>query len=149
MTTRVVGVGSELRGDDAAGLLVARLLRDAVPPGVDVRESDGDVGRLLELMDGVDRLLLVDAAADGRAPGTVRRLGPAGAGTTARASTHLLGVAEALGLATALGGLPPRVALYTISGASFAGRRVTPAVLAGARAAAAAVLRELRDDRGS
>lgn len=146
MTARVIGVGSELRGDDAAGLLVARLLRDRAPAGVDVRESDGEVGLLLELMAGVDRLLLVDAAVDGHPPGTVRRLGATGAGATARATTHRLGPAEALGLAEALGALPASVGLYTISARSFHGARVTPAVAAGVRAAAAAILRELAAD---
>lgn len=144
--TRVIGVGSELRGDDAAGLLAARLVRDAAPAGVDVRESDGEIGMLLQLMAGIDRLLLVDAAADGHPPGTVRRLGPAGARMSATATTHRLGPAEALGLAAALGELPPVVGLYTISARSFEGAGVTSAVASGARAAAAAILRELAGD---
>src|SRR5215469_10174685 len=67
--TRVIGMGAEDRGDDAAGLLVARLLRVAAPPGVEVHESAGDAGSLLELIEGADRVILVDAARGGT-PGT-------------------------------------------------------------------------------
>ena len=51
-------------------MLVARLLRVAAPPGVEVRESTGDACRLLELFEGADRVVLVDAARGPGAPGT-------------------------------------------------------------------------------
>ena len=57
---RVIGVGAEARGDDAAGLLVARLLGAAAPPDVEILESAGDAGDLLTLLEDADRVLVVD-----------------------------------------------------------------------------------------
>lgn len=86
--TRVIGIGAEDRGDDAAGLLVARLLQVAVPPGVEVYECAGDAGRLLELFEGADRVVLVDAARGAGARGTVERV-PLGAALASSVhSTH-------------------------------------------------------------
>jgi hydrogenase maturation protease len=143
VTTRVIGVGVELRGDDAAGLLVARRLGGRVGPDVEVIETDGEVARLLELLEGAGRVVLADAARDGLPPGTVRRLDPASVGVPVRSSTHGLGVAEALGLAAAMGRPPRQVSVYSISGGRFEPGPATPAVRAGARAAAARILDEL------
>jgi len=104
--TRVIGIGAEDRGDDGAGLLVARLLRVAAPPGVEVRESTGDAGRLLELFEGADRVVLVDAARGPGAPGTAEAVPPGAAQPLSVQSTHGLSLAEALGVAAELDILP-------------------------------------------
>jgi hypothetical protein len=75
--TRVVGLGAEDCGDDTAGLLVARLVRAAAPPGVEVLECAGDAGVQLESLDGADRVIVVDAAR-GRRQSLVRRGGHVG-----------------------------------------------------------------------
>jgi len=139
---RVIGVGVDDRGDDAAGLLVARLLRAAAPPGVEVVESAGDAGDLLTLLEGAGRVVLVDAARGGRPAGAVE-LVPAGAALRSAArSTHGLGVAEALGLAEALGTLPGAVRLYAVHGAAFDPGPPSAAVRTGARTAAERILRD-------
>ncbi len=84
VVTRVIGIGAEDRGDDAAGLLVARLLRHAVPPGVDVHESAGDAGGLLALLEGAGRVVIVNAAHGGGVPGSAERV-PLGAALRSRA----------------------------------------------------------------
>lgn len=77
MTRRVVlvGIGNPLRGDDAAGCLVARRL--AGTPGLTVVPSDEtperDVPRIVDLKP--DLVILADAVAMGRPPGTVEVLG--------------------------------------------------------------------------
>jgi hydrogenase maturation protease len=139
---RVIGMGAEDRGDDAAGLLVARLLRTAAPPGVQVHESSGDAGGLLELVEGADRLVLVDAARGGGAPGTVECVPLTAALRSPVHSTHGLGLAEALGVATQLGILPPLVRMYVVYGRSFDPGPVTAEVAAGVGAAADLILRD-------
>jgi hydrogenase maturation protease len=140
--TRVIGMGAEHRGDDAAGLLVARLLRVAAPPGVEVHESAGDAGSLLELVEGADRVVLVDAARGAGAPGTVECV-PLGAPSLPPVrSTHGMGLAEALGVASELGILPPVVRIYVVYGRSFDPGPVTAEVAAGIDAAAELILRE-------
>jgi Ni,Fe-hydrogenase maturation factor len=50
--TLVIGIGNPDRGDDAAGLAVARNVRAAAPAGVAVIELDGDQLALLDAWDG-------------------------------------------------------------------------------------------------
>lgn len=147
--TRVIGIGAEDRGDDAAGLLVARLLQVAAPPGVEVYESAGDAGRLLELLEGADRVVLVDAARGAGAPGTVERV-PLGAALPSSVhSTHGLRLAEALGVASELGSLPPVVRVYVVYGRSFEPGPLTLEVAAGIGPAAELILREELASPGS
>jgi hydrogenase maturation protease len=139
--TLVVGVGNEDRGDDALGPLAARLLGDMLtgdvgggpdgpPPDLEVVDWTGDPLGLLDRWDGVDRLVLIDAVVSGAAPGTTRRFGPdAPFARTSEASTHGLGLAEALALGRALGRLPERIEVWGIEAVEFtAGAPLTPAV---------------------
>ncbi|HXM55353.1 MAG TPA: hydrogenase maturation protease [Candidatus Dormibacteraeota bacterium] len=137
----LIGVGAEDRGDDAAGLLVARRVRASAPAGVEVVESAGDAGELLSLLDGAERVVLVDAAMGGPA-GAVELVPPGAAHCAPARSTHGLGVAEALELAAALGSRPPVVRLYVVHGAAFEPGPVSPAVDAGVRVAAERILRD-------
>lgn len=117
---RVIGVGNPWRGDDGAGPAVAR-----AAGGV----STADPARLLDLWEGARHAVVVDACVSGAAPGTIHR---GDAGRPAQpASTHGIGVADAIALARSLGRLPPRLDVYAIEGADFGhGDRLTPAVAA-------------------
>ncbi|MGO9410171.1 MAG: hydrogenase maturation peptidase HycI [Spirochaetia bacterium] len=76
--TVILGVGSELRGDDAAGILVAERVSSLGLPGV--RSLSG--GTAPENLTGEIRklspshLIIVDAADMGLAPGTIQILDP-------------------------------------------------------------------------
>jgi hydrogenase maturation protease len=151
----VIGVGNPDRGDDAAGLAVARQLRDGVfgVPGLKpeiasairprIVEHGGDATTLIPQMDGADRAFLIDACVSGAAPGTVRRLEVSSAAMPAFASgvsTHGFSLAAAVELARALGVLPQPCVVYAIEGASFeVGAPLSPAVAA----AVARVARQL------
>ena len=119
---RVVGIGNEFRGDDGAGLVVARLVRSLIPCGIDVVEQTGECGALLEAWRDADFVVLVDAVQSGAPAGTVYRLdatqNPLPHGYF-RHSTHDLGVADAVELGRALHSLPQRLVLYGIEGESF------------------------------
>ena len=121
---RLIGLGNAWRGDDAAGLAVARRL-DGVA-------HEGDAVALLELWAGASQAVVVDAAASGAAPGTVHRFDgarPLPARTLRSSSTHAFGLADAVELARALGRLPPRLEIYAIEGADFTlGAPLSPAV---------------------
>jgi hydrogenase maturation protease len=128
----LIGVGNAWRGDDGAGLAVARRVRELSPAGVEVREVEGDATALVEAWSGAEGVVVVDAAESGAPPGTVRRFDartrplPA---RSLRSSTHAFGVADAVELARALDRLPARLDVYAIEGASFtAGKRLSPAV---------------------
>jgi hydrogenase maturation protease len=131
MLTLVVGVGNPWRGDDAAGLVVADRVR-AQARGVPVETLEGDVSALVHLWAGHDDVALVDAASSGAPPGTLHELRHDDGSLQAaalRSSTHAFGVADAVGLAAALGRLPARLEIYAIEGEDFSlGAPLSPAV---------------------
>lgn len=92
-------VGSVLRGDDAAGPLLVKKLDDFPVEGwtaVDGGQTpENDLGYLRRL--SPRRLLLVDAAAMGLAPGTIRRLEAADVATQSLITTHTLPISYLLG----------------------------------------------------
>jgi hydrogenase maturation protein HypF len=71
---RIIGIGSPF-GDDAVGLEVARILAEAPPPGCEVIAADRPGATLIDLLDGADAAILVDAVRSGAKPGTVHELG--------------------------------------------------------------------------
>jgi hydrogenase maturation protease len=118
----VIGVGNELRGDDAAGLIVARRLRERAVTQAVVLECEADPAGLIETWMGAALAIVVDTVVSGAQPGTVQRFDVSAVPLPARlvgSSTHALGVAEAIELARALHRLPPRTIVYGIEGSSF------------------------------
>ena len=138
MTGRVIviGVGNEYRRDDALGPTVVERLRNRRLRGVELAECDGEASRLIELWEGADLAVVVDAVHAHRAqPGRVHRLSahhpaatPAGA-----ASTHGVDLGEGVALARALHRMPARLLLYAVEVADTGfGMGLTPAVAAAA-----------------
>jgi hydrogenase maturation protease len=141
----VVGVGNRWRSDDAVGLLVARRVRGEVPRGVEVLELEGEPAGLIDAFEGADALYVVDAVSSGAAPGTVHRLDASAEPLPAElfaSSTHLLGLADALEIARALGRLPGRVVVFGIEGESFAAGEGLSAAVEGAAERVAEAVRE-------
>jgi hydrogenase maturation protease len=116
----VIGVGNAYRSDDAAGLVVARRLRER---GVEALEQEGEPAALLEAFTDRDTVVLVDAVRSGARPGTVHRVDVSDTPLPARlrgsSSTHAVGVGEAIELARALDRLPARVVVFGLEGARF------------------------------
>ena len=119
MDYKIIGCGADDRGDDAAGLLVVRRLRDL---GIEAHEHRGDGVALIESWQGQPAVILIDAVVTGGVPGTVTIWD----GTEApvvhdafRSSTHSFNVAEAVALARVLGRMPPRLLIYGIEGRRF------------------------------
>ena len=134
----MLGIGNPWRGDDAAGLEVARRLR---AEGLRALEREGEPSSLLDAWEGETDVFVVDAVSSGAEPGTIHRLdaraGPLPAELFAM-STHHLSVAEAVELARALGRLPERLEVYGIEGAGFeAGSGLAPPVERAVEAVAA------------
>lgn len=118
----VAGIGNVLRGDDGFGIAVIAALQDrpdALPDSVRVIEVGiGGIGLIQELLDGYDRLVLVDAVERGGAPGTLYVLEPEVPDVAAltpeerrvrAADMHDMVPSRALVLAAALDVLPPFV----------------------------------------
>jgi len=151
----VIGVGNALRHDDAAGLRVVRSLSArARAEGIAVHEQQGEPLALLDIWQGADAVVLVDAINSGGAPGSIRRLDASSAPLPARlrgpSTTHAIGVGEAIELARALHRLPERVVLFGVEGRRFdAGEGLSDELEAVATRLADTVLREARELRRS
>jgi len=144
----VLGLGNPLLGDDAIGLRVAAVLRERLAGrgDVDVREEEAGGLRLMEVMTGYERAIVVDAAVSGAAPGTIRRLGPDELPTQRTAIAHGIDLPRALELGRSLGlPMPKVVRVVAIEAARVLefSHELTPEVAAALEPAVAAVLTEL------
>ena len=79
--TLVLGLGNVLMGDEGIGVYVVRNVEERLaqhPPLGDLECLDGGTGgfTLLEPLENADRIILIDAAADGNPVGTVTRTTP-------------------------------------------------------------------------
>ncbi|MCL5266826.1 MAG: hydrogenase maturation protease [Bacteroidetes bacterium] len=128
----IVGVGNEFRGDDGAGVLVVRKLREKVPADVRTAELMGDQSDLLELMRSTDALVIIDAVRSSAAAGTIFRVDASEEPMPENFfsfSTHAFDSAQVVELARALKALPRKVIFYGIVGKEFSyTSRLTPDV---------------------
>jgi len=148
---RVIGCGNLDAGDDAVGLLAVREARASLPTDVDVVEA-GLALRVLDLLDGMDAVVVVDAVrapAGGREPGAlVRAEGGAGglpAELRTSLSSHGFGLSEAVGLAGAIGPLPKVVFVGVEAADLEAGHGLSPAVAASFPAFVRALIAEVEE----
>ena len=143
----VIGVGNEFRRDDGAGPAVIGRLRDLVPSGVELVVTDGEPTRLIEAWTGAALAVVVDAVrAEPSHPGQVHRfvVDRPGPGTGGTASSHGLGLDDAITLAVALDRMPGRLIVHAIEAADFTqGTGLTPAVAAAVEVAATAILNDI------
>ncbi len=117
MKRMVIGVGNPTRGDDGAGCEVARRV-----VSVEAHQALNGSYELMDVWEGADEVILVDAARSGAPPGTVHRFNahdePLPRGLLAT-STHSVGVTETIEMARILGRLPKRVVVYGIEVSSL------------------------------
>lgn len=129
--TVVIGVGNRMMRDDAAGPVVLDRLAKRLPEHVGLVESVGDATHLLDTWRDVGLAIVVDAVVSGGLPGSVHRIeGTGGFPTSWRsASTHLVGLAEAIDLGGAVDMLPDRLVVFGIEiGEVVPGVGLSPAV---------------------
>jgi hydrogenase maturation protease len=112
----ILGVGNLLMGDEGVGVAAIRRLEEN---GFAARAElvDGGTGgfHLLGFFRNRERLILIDAAADGHAPGTVSRIQPRFASDFPPSLTaHDIGLKDLLESAALLGDWP-QVDLITVS----------------------------------
>jgi hydrogenase maturation protease len=149
MTALIVGIGSSIRGDDGVGLrVVQQLVAQGLPPGVEAIELGIGGLALLDVIDGYDQLVVVDAMVSGAEPGTVSVLsGPAVAQTSHLSEGHEADLPTMLELARSglAGSVPAEVAVVAIEAANVTtiSEQLTPPVEAAVDEAVACVLRLL------
>jgi hydrogenase maturation protease len=114
----ILGLGNPLLGDEGVGLRAVEELKGLeLPDGVTVAEGGTTGLGLVSLMEGYQRVIVVDAADMGHPPGCVVRFTPLEAQLkTAEAplSLHQLGLGEVLALAKALEVAPAELVIIGI-----------------------------------
>jgi hydrogenase maturation protease len=143
----VIGVGNEFRRDDGVGPAVVGQLRDLVPPGVRLVITDGEPIRLMEAWTGAALAIVVDAVhAHPPQPGKIYRfvVDRPGTGQEPAASSHGLGLDDAISLAIALDRMPGRLIVHAVEAADLThGAGLTPTVAAAAGTVASAILDDI------
>lgn len=118
MRTLIFGLGNPILSDDAVGLIVARMVHARVDnQGVELVEAATAGMDIIDLIEGYDRVILIDAiqTAEGSV-GELYRLGPGDILSTPRlASPHDLDLGEVLALGSKLGqAMPAEVVIYAV-----------------------------------
>jgi len=152
--TLVLGMGNPILSDDGVGLLVAERLRQTpLPNDVEVLQSEVAGLRLLELVRGFTRVIIIDAlrspAESGRHPGEVFRYEAKDfKGGHRYGSAHSIGLDTALELGHKLGyEMPEQVTVFAIEAEDVEtfGEELSPPVAA----AAERVLTLVREEVGA
>jgi len=121
----IIGYGCRLRADDAIGPLAADALARVHLPDVEVHAVDRDGTVLLELWEGRDLAIVIDAVRTAGAatpPGTLHRWDGLALPPPASAvfpSSHAVGLREAVALGATLGRLPRRLVIFAIEARTF------------------------------
>jgi hydrogenase maturation protease len=128
----VIGVGDQCRRDDGVGPAVVARLRERGLSEAVLATSLGTTGDLIDLWDGAELAIVVDALCASPAhPGRVHRLAvqPGSAERARAASSHGMDLGAAVELARAQGRLPTRLVIYAVEAADVAfGVGLSPAV---------------------
>lgn len=139
MRPLVLGLGNELAGDDAVGLLAARAVRAELERRgeellADVLVSSASGLALIELLADRERAVILDAIRTGsRPPGAIVELDLGAVGRIVAPSAHQAGPAELAAVARALGlGFPrtTRVMAVEVAGPLVLGAPLSPPVAA-------------------
>lgn len=145
----IIGIGTELYGDDAAGLAVVRSLRSVeLPEFVKIMEFSSDGASLINLWDDATRVILIDCVSAQTLPGTIVAIDLLHGSLPShwKPSTHNFGLVEAVGLARAMGRLPSSLMLYGIQGNSHEhGHGLSPEVRVAVENVATMIELELLD----
>ena len=113
----IVACGNAERADDAVGLLVAKRLQEL---NINVKICSGETSDLLEIWNMHENVIVIDCVITGAPAGTVHVWDASQpVELHSSASTHGLGVGEAIELARAFGCLPRRLKIYGIEGKNF------------------------------
>jgi hydrogenase maturation protease len=140
-STLVLGMGNPILSDDGVGLLVADRLRESpLPDHVEVVQSEVGGLRLLELVRGFTRVIIIDAlrspAESGRHPGEVYRYEAKDfKGGHRYGSAHSIGLDTALEIGHKLGyDMPEEVTVFAIEAEDVEtfGEELSPLVAAAA-----------------
>ena len=148
MAILVLGIGNSLMNDDALGVIAIEELqaRYTFPAGVTVVDG-GTLGLdLLPMLEGVRKLLIIDAIDMGAVPGALFRLQgeEVPRAFTSKLSVHQMGVQDLLAVAELQGHVPEELVVWGVQPGSIKMEmRLSPAVAEALPALLEGVTKEL------
>jgi hydrogenase maturation protease len=112
----ILGIGNYLMADEGLGVhLAERLLKEELPPGVDVLDGGTGGFHLLEYFEQYESVIIIDATLDNSPAGSIRLIKPKFAADFPQAmSTHDIGLKDLVGALQLLGTMP-EIDLYVVS----------------------------------
>lgn len=115
----MIGVGNPYRRDDGVGIEVIERLRDRRLPDVEIFEESGEPAALIARWAEHSFVIMIDAVTSGGKPGDLQRIECHGGGWQSNAvvnsaSTHGLGLADAVELGLALNRIPDRLLIFGV-----------------------------------
>jgi len=130
--TVVLGVGNLLLSDEGVGVhVINKMMEMALPPEVELVEGGVDGLRLMSVVIGTDRLIVIDAVKGGGSPGSIYRFGPDDLAThadTSKTSVHQIGILEVIRL-SGLVANPPETTVIGIEPKSIeVGMELSPEI---------------------
>ncbi len=145
--TLILGLGNPLQADDGVGCRVIEALEKRVlPDGVEIMDGGTPGLGLIHLLEGWQRVVIVDAAEMKLEPGEVVRFRPQDVtltGSAERFSLHRTAVADALALARELSLPLPEIVFYGVQpGRVGWGEELSPQVQAALPALVERILEE-------
>jgi hydrogenase maturation protease len=148
MRVRVIACGNPLMGNDAAGFAVMAFLREEHPE-IDVVDGGAGGLGLIPLMEGYDRIVIVDATSGMGEIGSVRVIRDIPLTGIPSLSLHELGIPEVIALARTLE-ITPDVVVVGIEGGQMPGfsGEMDPAVRAAIPGACRIILDEVKRGEG-
>jgi hydrogenase maturation protease len=114
----ILGIGNLLLKDEGVGIQVIQLLeKETLPPGVELVDGGTSTLDILPLLQGADKIIVIDAMKAGGEPGSIYRCRPADLVPTEDApmSLHHIDFIQALKMNKMLGvDLEPRTIIFGV-----------------------------------
>lgn len=130
--TVVLGLGNLLLTDEGVGVhVINRMMEMDFPPEVELVEGGVDGLRLMSVVVGTDRLIVVDAVKGGGSPGSIYRFGPEDIVShtdTSKMSVHQIGILEVIRLSGLVGKLPKTTIIGVEPKSVEVGMELTPEI---------------------
>lgn len=116
MKTLILGLGNDLLGDDAVGIIAAQRLGNITGGSIDVIECRVAGLALLEVLVGYDRVIIFDAFHSGKHhPGTVLEMSVDDLRPIPGMSPHYVGLPEVISIGRRLGlDVPEEISIFAV-----------------------------------
>jgi hydrogenase maturation protease len=98
----ILALGNDIMGDDGAALAAAKILRNEFGSVIDIFEVASAGFMLLDLMEGYDKVLIIDTILSSSQPGNIKELSVEELTGRLSSSPHYAGLPEIIGLAEKL-----------------------------------------------